>query len=51
MFVKVVNPFKNELKFSLFEFSCHKRETEYGTIDRGFILVICNIMIIHNWIR
>ena len=51
MLVKVVNPFKDELKFSLFEFSCHKLKTGYGTFDRGFILVICNIMIIHNWVR
>ena len=50
MYVSFANPFKCELKFALFTVYWHKRETEYGTIDRGFSITILNLTIIHSWI-
>ena len=50
MFVSFANPFKCELKFALFTVYWHKRETEYGTIDRGFSITILNLTIIHSWV-
>ena len=50
MYVSFANPFKCELKFALFTVYWHKRETEYGTIDRGFSITILNLTIIHSWV-
>ena len=50
MYVTFDNPFKCELKLAVFTVYWHKRETEYGTIDRGFMITILNFTVSHSWI-
>ena len=51
MYVSFINPFKAELKLSVFEISWYKRENECGSISRGLTIVIFNLFISHSWVR
>lgn len=51
MYVRFINPFENELKLSVFEISWYKIETAFGSIERGFTVIILNLYIGHSWVR